>query len=353
MKASKSLRVGIVGCGRVAQRWHIPPLLKMKDVRIAAVCDMNEDLAKRTAKSFRINRYYADLSQMLERENLDMVDICTSPKTHATLSVMVMEASCDVLVEKLFAMSTKEADEIIRASEENKVKLCVAHNKLFQPMVMRATSMTNLGAIGHLTGIDIVDAWPKENVDFMNKDHWYHKLPGGVLGEILPHPIYLAMSFLGKLEPVAVYARKLCSYEWVAADELRVILEGKRGTGMLTASCNWPKGGSTLDVLGTEKNLHIDLQTGVLTKFGTGGESRPWRALDNLSQGYQLFTCTTSAALNTLLGRQHSGHHTLIQKFVESIINDTEPPVTGEEGKEVVRVLERITAQMTSGPGSD
>ncbi len=353
MRASKSLRVGIVGCGPVAQRWHIPPLLKMKDVRIAAVCDMNENLAKRTAEGFRINSYYADLSEMLERENLDMVDICTSPKTHAVLSIMAMEADCDVLVEKPLAVSTKEADEIIKASEENEAKLCVAHNKLFQPMVMRARSMTNAGIIGDLTGIDIVDAWPKDSADFMNKDHWYHKLPGGVFGEILPHPIYLAMSFLGKLEPVAVYGTKLSSYEWIVADELRVILEGEKGTGMITASCNWPKGGATLDVFGTRRNLHVDLHSGVLTKFGVGGESRPWRALDNLSQGYQLFACTTYAGLNTLLGRQHSGHHTLIEKFIESIRNDTEPPVTGEEGKEVVRVLERIAGQMTFGPGRD
>jgi predicted dehydrogenase len=66
MKANKSLRVGIVGCEHAAERWHIPSLLKMKDVRIAAVCDTNENLAKRTAESFRINRYYADLSQMLK-----------------------------------------------------------------------------------------------------------------------------------------------------------------------------------------------------------------------------------------------------------------------------------------------
>lgn len=352
MRASKSLRVGIAGCGHVAQRWHIPPLLKMKGVRMVAVCDTNENLAKRTAESFRIKGYYADLSQMLKGENLDMVDICTSPKTHAILSIMAMEAGCHVLVEKMFATSTKEADEIIKASEENEAKLCVAHNKLFQPMVMRARSMTNGGVIGDLTGIDIVDAWPKENAEFTNKDHWVHKLPGGVFGEILPHPIYLAMSFLGKLEPVAVYARKLSSYEWVVADELRVILEGEKGTGMITASCNWPKGGATLDVFGTRRNLHVDLHSGVLTNFGTGGEGRPWRALDNLSQGYQLLACTTYAALNTLLGRQHSGHHTLIEKFVESIRNNTKPPVTGEEGKEVVRVLERITAQMNTGRGS-
>jgi predicted dehydrogenase len=210
--------------------------------------------------------------------------------------------------------------------------------------------MTNEGAIGNLTGIDIIDAWPKDNADFMNKDHWYHKLPGGVFGEILPHPIYLAISFLGKLEPVAVYARKLSSYEWVIADELRVILEGEKGTGMITASCNWPKGGATLDVFGMRRNLHVDIHSGVLTKSGAGGESHPRRALDNLSQAYQLLACTTSTAFNTMMGRHLSGHHTLIAKFVESIRNDTKPPVTGEEGKEVVRVLESITAQMNTGP---
>lgn len=351
MEVNRPLKVGIVGCGRVAvEGWgHIPALKKIRHVNLVAVCDMNESLAMKVAEKFHINRYYTSLSEMLKNEKMDIVDICTQPSTHLSLSVAAMQAGCHVLVEKLMAQNSKEADEMIRATKENKVKLCVVHNKLFQPMVMKALSIVNEGAIGDLTGIDLRDAWSKDSseiVGALKKDHWYHKLPCGVLGEMLPHTIYLAMAFLGNMEPVAVYARKLGNYEWVAVDELRVILESEKGIGTITASCNWPKGVATFDLFGQKKNLHISIHNGLLIEYGAGGESNPRRALDNLSLSYQQLACTAFIAFNTMLGKHHTGHRTLIERFVEAIRNDTQPPVTGEEGREVVRVLEKIDALM-------
>ena len=91
--------------------------------------------------------------------------------------------------------------------------------------------------------------------------------------------------------------------------------------------------------------------TAVLTKYGVGGESRTARVLDNLRQNYQQLTCISSAAFNSMLGRHHTGHHNLIERFAEAVRNDTVPPVSGEEGREVVRVLEKIDALMKTSLG--
>jgi predicted dehydrogenase len=206
--------------------------------------------------------------------------------------------------------------------------------------------MVDSGIVGKVTGIDIRDAWSKDNTKLTNREHWYHKLPGGFFGEMLPHSIYLAMSFLGNLEVVSVHTNKLTSRDWIAADELRVLFEGENGLGNVALSCNWPKGECTIDIFGTRRNLHFRLHSAVLTKYGSGGETRLWRGLDNLSQSYQYMVGTASAALNKILGRRHSGHHTLISRFIESVRDNTEPPVTGEEGREVVRQMEFIVARM-------
>ena len=346
MKANKSLRVGIVGCGHAAERWHIPSLLKMKDVRIAAVCDTNENLAKRTAESFRINRYYADLSQMLKRENLDMVDICTPPQTHPTLSIQAMEAGCHILVEKPMALSIREVDEMVNASKGNHVKLCQVHNKLFEPVMMKARATVSEGGIGDLTGIDIKGLSLTGAVLLMNREHWCHKLPGGIFTETLPHSIYLAAAFLGNLEPVAVHSRKSRSDDWVVADEIRITLKGRKGMGGISHSCNSPQNKVIIDINGTKKHLRIDLWNSVMTEYGVGGVSRPARALENLSQSLSILASTVSTTLSVISGRFHWGHYILIQRFIESIQNDTEPPVTVEEAREVIRVLEKITAQI-------
>ena len=236
---SNVLRVGIVGCGEVARVWHIPPLLKIRGVEIAAVCDMNEQAAKQAAERIGTGSYYVDISDMLRREKLDIVDICTSPRSHTPLCIEALEAGCHVLVEKPIALSTQEADE------------------------------------------------------------------------------------------------------------MRVIVEGDNGLGTIALSCNWPKGESTIDIFGTRRNLHISLRSALLTRYGSGGASGLWRGLDNLNQGYQHLVCTAAAAFNTMLGRYNSGHHTLISRFIDSVRDNTEPPVTGEEGREVVRQMEIIVAGMS------
>lgn len=343
--SSKSLRVGIVGCGAVTQRAHIPALRKLKGAQIVAVCDAREDLSESVAKRFNIHRHFADLAEMLKKEELDLLDICTPPRIHATLAIQAMETGCHVLVEKPMAMSCEEADMMIRASEENQVKLCVVHNQLFQPAMMKAISMVREGFVGDVTGVSLRDSRPRDTDQFANKDHWIHKLPGGAFSERLPHPLYLAEVFLGSMEPIAVHTRKLSSYDWVIADEVRIILEGEKGIATITCSHSWPKETATLDVFGTRRNLHVNRCSSVLTTYGAGGDSRPWRALDNLTQSYQQMACTALTSIKTVLGKQPSRHGALIQRLIQAIRDDTQVPVTGQEGREVVRILEKITRE--------
>jgi len=351
LKPNRALKVGIAGCGSVAQSpWgHIPAFIKNKNTELVAVCDKDENLASNVAKTFGINRYYTDVSEMLKNNELDIVDICTPPKTHSVLSIMAMKSGCHVLVEKPMALSVKEADDMIAASKENGVKLCIVHNRLFHPTIMKTKSLVRKGIIGDVTGIDIRYGWESSRSDYMDKGHWYYGLHGGVFGEILPHPVYIARAFVGALEPVAVYSRKLSGYEWIAADELRVILEGEKGTATITISCNWPGTEALFDIFGTNRNIHIDIESEILTKRAVSTKGPPWNTIYNLRLGYQQLYCTALFTLKTLLRRRLSDHHILIDKAVTAIINDTEPPVTGEDGKEVIRVYENIISQIDRG----
>ena len=132
------MKVGIVGCGKVAKGVHIPALLRAKGVEIAAVCDVDKEEAKRTAKMFNIDRYYTDISDMLKREDLEMVDICTPPHLHAPMAIQAIEEDCHVLLEKPMTSSVSEADEILKALKNSGVKLCVVHNYLFMPIAIKA-----------------------------------------------------------------------------------------------------------------------------------------------------------------------------------------------------------------------
>jgi len=285
---------------------------------------------------------------MLEREHPDMVDICTSPKAHAILTIQAMERGGHVLVEKPMASSLEEADEMIAASKENGAKLCIVHNQLFSPAMLKAISMvTAEGIIGDITGIDSKILTTRSNPSILDKNHWCHSLPGGPFGEELAHPIYSIMGFVGNIEPVAVYAKKLSNYDWVLADELRIILEGQNCLATITSSLNWPKYKSIMDISGTKGSMHIDIRNSAITLCGTYGNSLSSRAMENLQQGFSLLAGTASSTIKMLFGKCHTGHYTLIERFIKAVQDDIEPPVTMEEGREVIRVYEQIISELS------
>jgi predicted dehydrogenase len=320
---------------------------KIDGIVVAAICDKNEALARRVAKISRVKGFYADLTEMLEKEEIDVVDICSPPPTHAALATQAMAAGCHVLTEKPMALTTEEVDEMIEAARANQVQLCVVHNQLFMPVVMKARAMVSDGVVGDVVGVSITDSMARDADLLLNNEHWRHKLPGGIFGEMLPHPLYLAQAFLGELEPVAVHSRKLGSRDWIAADELRVILGGKRGLATITESVNWPEDFMVLDIFGTEMSLHVDIWGGSMTSYAVASVGKLFsRSWQNLRLGSQRLGGTATTAFNMLSGRFRDGHRALIEQFFESVRTGIGMPVTVEEAREVVRLYQAVVAQI-------
>jgi len=347
---TEPLTVAVVGCGFIAQSVHIPSLVRSKRAKLVAVCDRNDELARDVARRFRIGKYYSDFSEMLEREKPDMVDICTAVSTHAPLSIQAMEAGCHVLVEKPMALTTDEADGMISTSRQRGVRLGVVHDMLFCLVMMRIRSLVRIGIVGEFVGVEIRQVCPPQHyVGVRDPNHWWHTLPGGVFGDILPHPIYLARELLGELELVAVHSRKVGHLEHMRFDELRVILEGERGIATISSSCNSPSM-MVIDIFGTEMNLYGNLYNGVVIKYrgkSDYGQGSPLqRALENLSWSFQMLSSTASTAARVILGKR-GGHRILIEEFIESIQNGTELPITAEDDRRTLKLLEEITSQMT------
>jgi predicted dehydrogenase len=343
----RKLKFGVVGCGHIAQESHIPPLLKNKKVSLMAVCDENAELARRVAAGFGIPGHYTDLGNMLQAEKPDVVHVCVPPRVHAAVSIQALEAGCHVLVEKPMALTVDECDRMMAAAQKNGVRLGVVHDRLFEPVVMKARSMISSGKIGTVTGVNIEYSRQRDDYLIIDGAHWSHQMPAGAYSEELPHIIYLTREFLGGVEPVAVYAYKTSgSHSWIVADEIGMILKGRNGIATVTSSCNRPKPIGMLNIFGTKTHLHIDIYNSILIKHN-GGSSRPARAIGNISQSLQRLANIGSVAMKVILGRHYTGHYTLIGKFVESILNNVDLPVTAQDGREVTAVFERIASQIS------
>ncbi len=130
-------KVGIVGSGWVAVNRHIPSLIRDPGVKVIGIVGKAAGETRKIAKKFGIPNIYDSVEKLLDNSP-DIVDICTPPFTHCEIAVKAAESGCHVLVEKPFAMNTKEAEIMIETAHRNNVKLCVAHNFLYSRSMKKA-----------------------------------------------------------------------------------------------------------------------------------------------------------------------------------------------------------------------
>ena len=340
----EKLKVGIIGAGLISKLRHAPAYKRMNNVDLHAICDLNEELAIELAQEFKIPKVYTDSSEMIKDADLDIVDICVPPQIHAPLAIEAIESGCHVIMEKPMALNVSDCEAMIKAADEKQVKLCVIHNDLFHPPFLKAKEMIKNGEIGEFQGMRIVLSTPKHYMIDL-KDHWYHKLPGGVIGETGPHIAYMSLEFLNDIENIEVSAKSFLNYSWAPHDNFRIDLEADNGISSINLYYSTNYWLATVEIFGTEAMLHLDLEALSLTKHSLGELSSvpiAKKSLGNISQNIGSLTSTT---LNVVTGRQKIGTEIVVEQFVESILNGKELPVTAQEGRECVKLMERIVEE--------
>jgi len=346
------LKVAVVGCGFVAQKRHIPSLLRLKrEVSLCAVCDLNQGLAREVARRFSIPQVYSSLSEMLSKEDLNLVDVCTPPQAHAPVAIESMESGCHVLLEKPMAPNVSDCDRMIRVSQKYGVKLSVVHNERFYPPFLKAQELVKSGAIGKLTGMRILSLTHRA-MYMADENHWVHRLPGGVVGETAPHAIYMSLAFLKNVRNVDVCAKNTLKYPWVLYDDYRIELEAENMNSSIMISHASDFTAADVDLFGTEGMIKMDLQSMLLALYKRRDLKPTSLALSSLSVAGQMVRGVVSNAFAVMLGRTMLGHDIMFEKFVNSIINDQPVPVPAEEGRETIRVMEMLVNKLDQKYGA-
>lgn len=136
MTLSKRLRVGVVGCGVIAQVMHLHYLRELRDhFEISAICDISPTVLDQIGREYGVERRFIDWQRLLE-ESLDAVMVLT-PGSHAPIAIAAAQAGRHVFIEKPIALSQKEGEEIIAAGKKAGVRLMVGYMKQYDPAVER------------------------------------------------------------------------------------------------------------------------------------------------------------------------------------------------------------------------
>jgi predicted dehydrogenase len=135
------VKTAVVGAGWVAQVIHLPLLMKMPEVQLVALCDRDKARVKVVGEKYGIPKLYTDINEMLAKEEIDAVLVCTSTDAHRDVTLTALRAGKDVLVEKPIARTYPEAEAMAVAARENKRKLMVGMNHRFRPDTMILKSL--------------------------------------------------------------------------------------------------------------------------------------------------------------------------------------------------------------------
>lgn len=355
-KSKRRIKAAIIGVGLIASKKHIPAFLRQRGkVDLVALCDLNLEIAQKTGRRFHIPRAYCDPRAMLSSEKLDLVDICTPPGTHAGLAVEAMKKGCHVLIEKPMGLTVSDCDKIVDASREYGVKVCVAHSDLFYRPFMKARELIAAGKIGDFRGMRIFLSTPTEYMT-SSESHWVHKLPGGVIGETGPHVVYMSLAFINPIREVSVKAIKFLGYPWSHFEDYRIDLIGDNGISSSTLSYATDQWMARLDILGSKGILMLDLEGISIVRYRRVELKSLPISLSLLSESAQILWNLLTNAFRLATRRFNNAHDILIGRFVDSILNGKEPPVTAEQGREAVKVtnmiVEKLKENLAKGDGA-
>ena len=324
----KNGRLGIclIGAGRAGMIHANNFKNKVNGAYMAAVVDVVEDAAKAAAEELEITKYYTDYKDILKDDEIDAVVVVSPTNLHKQIVIDCANAGKHIFCEKPMAMNSEECEEMEAAAKKNNVKLQIGFMRRHDAGFIQAKEVIDSGAIGDVVLIRSNTRGPSKPRPWM----YDIKKSNGVLAELNSYDID-CVRWLAGSEIKTVYAIAGNYRNREIAEEYPDYYDSVVMTGVFENGIQYSIDGAAyvqygydakVEVVGTKGVIHIGKENGsnyTVAAPGTG-ISTPY-----INSWMTLFK---DAYLAEDIG------------FAECILNDTEPKVTGHDGKMAVKIVE-------------
>ena len=200
---NKIIRFVLVGCGRISER-HSEILSNnyIDGIKLVAVCDINENKAKKISSKFSIP-YFTEMHKMMSTIETDVIVILTPSGMHADNVIQLSKYKCDIIVEKPMALNLEDADLMIEACQKNNVKLFVVKQNRFNKPILKLREAIEKKYFGKLVLATIRVRWARHQ-KYYDNDSWRGTwlLDGGVIGNQASHHIDMLEWMMGDIHSV-------------------------------------------------------------------------------------------------------------------------------------------------------
>lgn len=353
----RKVRIGIIGCGGIANGKHLPSLKAVEGVEIVAFCDLIIEKAEKAAREYGTPdaKTYTDYKELLKDESIEVVHVLTPNRSHADITIDALHAGKHVMCEKPMAKTAADAKRMLDAAKETGKKLTIGYQHRQKVSSKYAKQYIDTGALGEIYYANCYAirrrGTPNWGV-FLNE----YEQGGGPVIDIATHSLDLTLYLMNNYEPALVVGKTLKALEhpeegniWgdngvsttpleEAASAMIVMKNG--ATIMLETSwalnTDSPIEEGSCRICGSRAGLSIINNELKINKVELGREVN---SKINLSAGGVAFYSgsSSSPAVNEA------------RSWIASIVDDTEPVVLPEQAYVVSQILEAIYTSSKTG----
>jgi UDP-N-acetyl-2-amino-2-deoxyglucuronate dehydrogenase len=352
-ETSRRLRTAIVGCGKVGGT-HALAYQALDNSEFVAVCDVALERAQEFGKRFGANAY-ADLAEMLRREKIDVLSVCTQHTQHVAAVEIAAAAGVNVIVEKPLAVDLPSCDLAVAAARAAGIKLGVISQRRWYEPVERMKAAIDSGKIGRPALVTVIMLGWREPA-YYKSDPWrgtWKGEGGGVVVSQAPHYLDLLTWFMGPAAELYAYWDNY-NHPGIEVDDTVVasvrFTSGAMGSIVLSNSQRpglYGKihvHGSSGASVGAEIDSGSPFISGVteamdppfndvwtvpgeedlLPQWDREDRSRPWNVMTHY-------------------------HERQLADFLEAVLRDRPPLVDGEAGRSVVELFTAVYRSQETG----
>ena len=206
---SKRLRIGIIGCGGIANGKHMPSIKAVDRADMVAFCDLVPERAEKAAKEYGTPdaKVYTDYKELLKDPTIDVVHVLTPNRSHAELTIDALHAGKHVMCEKPMAKTAADARRMVEAAKETGKKLTIGYQHRHKPESRFLKSVIERGDLGDIYYAKALAirrrGTPNWGV-FLNE----YEQGGGPLIDIGTHSLDLTLYLMNNYKPRMVVGTK-------------------------------------------------------------------------------------------------------------------------------------------------
>jgi myo-inositol 2-dehydrogenase/D-chiro-inositol 1-dehydrogenase len=323
----RSLRIGVIGAGRIGRLHAENIATRIRGAQLAGVADVNRASAQQVADQFHVSLAVADYRQLLIDSSIHAVAICSATNTHAEIIQAAAASRKHIFCEKPIDLNLDRITQAIEAVDQAGVKFQVGFNRRFDPSFAKIREMVAAGAIGrpHLLRITSRDPAPPP-LDYV-------KVSGGIFLDMTIHDFDMTRFLTGsEVEEVYVVGDALVDPEIGRLGDIDTcIITMRLNNGVLATIDNSRKA-----VYGYDQRVEV---------FGSAGMVAASNRTPDSHVLLDAGGVHSSKPQHFFLDRYQESYVREMQDFVDSVVNDRTPPVTGQDG--LAPVVMALAAQQS------